>query len=128
MAIYSSNIADYLQAQGVGTVATDIFIGYMADTPNSCIAIIESGGTEPDPYLPLQEPTFQVLIRNTDFEAGQAKLLAVRNALHQLTATTLVVGGYYFYYILAISEGGHIGRDESQRDMFSINFRVKLRA
>ena len=127
MAIYSDNVADYLEAQGVGTVGTDIFVGYLPDTPDSCIAVLETGGTEPDAYLPFREPTFQVLIRNTTFEEGQTKLASVRSTLHQLNNITLVTGGFYFYYILAIAEGGHIGRDDVGRDMFSINFKAKLR-
>jgi len=41
-------------------------------------------------------------------------------ALHQVGNEQ--IGDTYFYYILANSEGGHIGRNERGLDEFSINF------
>jgi len=127
MSILINDVADYLQAQGVGTVATNIFSGYLPESPDACIAVLDTGGPQPDAYLPTRSPTFQVFIRDIDYPTGKAKLDSVRAKLHQNANVALVSGQTYFYYILAISEGGHVGRDDAGRDLFSINFLCKTR-
>lgn len=118
------NIADYLEDNGVGTVTTDIFVGYMPDSPNSCIAVLDTGGSTPDAYLPTKSPTFQVLVRALNYNAGKSTLDSIKALLHRKTNLNLVSGGDYCYYILAMSDGGHIGRDEKGLDLFSINFQT----
>lgn len=125
--IFIEQVATYLQAQGIGTIATDIFIGNMPDTPNNCIAVINTGGLAPSMYIPDKRPTFQVLVRNTDYEAGEIKLSAIRTALHQLANESLVSGQTFVYYIFLNAEGGHIGKDVNGRDEWSINFNCKTR-
>lgn len=123
-------VATYLDVDlNLGTLGTDIFVGYAPDsesTPVDIISVLDTGGEEPSAFIPTFVPTFQVFIRDVDYDTGKAILDSVRNALHQFEGT-LVSGQTYFYYILAISEGGHLGRDEAGRDLFSINFRCKTR-
>lgn len=120
-----TEIADYLEDEGVGTLGTNLFYSYMPENINTGISVLDTGGMTPDPYLPTHEPTFQIFIRATSYDAGKALLESVRDALHRLTNTTL--GSTHYYFILAMSEGGHIGRDETGRDEFSINFRCRTR-
>jgi hypothetical protein len=127
MSILINDVADYLEDQNVGTVGTDIFCGYLPDSPDTCITILDTGGPQPDSYLPTRSPTFQVFIRAVDYPTGKAKLDLVRSKLHQNANVSLVNGETYFYFILAISEGGHVGRDDVGRDNFSINFLCKTR-
>lgn len=122
-----SDIADYLATQGLGTVATDIFESYLPDSVDSAIGVFDTGGLKPDTYLPTKEPTFQILIRAVTYTAGKSKLDSVRSALHRVANQT--IGSTYFYFIHAISEGGHLGRNPETRglDEFSINFRARTR-
>lgn len=127
-----SDIADYLVTQGVASqVGSDIWYNYMpdADNVNNAIGVFDTGGLEPDIYLPTKEYTFQVYIRAASYALGKAKLDAVRTALHQLMNTT--VGSTYFYFIFAINEGGVVsaGKGEDTRGMveLSINFRTRTR-
>lgn len=120
------DVASYLQTEGLGTVGTNIFKSYLPETSTGTIlAVLDTGGTEPDRYLPTYEPTFQVYIMAENYSDGKAKLDAVRTALHQQANVTL--GSTYFYFIMAISEGGHIGRNENGKDEFSINFQCRTR-
>ena len=67
MSVLINDVADYLEDQGIGTVATDIFCGYLPDGPSDavdCIAVLDTGGSEPDKYLPTKEPTFQGFSRS----------------------------------------------------------------
>ena len=122
-----SDVATYLAAQGLGTEGTDIFHSYLPDSVNSCIAVIDTGGLQPDHNIPTKEPTFQVLVRSTSYSAGKSKLDDVRTALHRKANLNLVSGQTYFYFIFAISEGGHIGRNEAGLDEFSMNFQARTR-
>lgn len=124
-----TDIAQYLHNQGIGTLGTNLFASYMPDIEaNSLtICVIDTGGIEPDTYLPTDRPTFQVFVRANDYETGRAKLDQIFDLLHKETNSTLVSGGTYFYNIFANSRGGHIGRNPADKDEFSINFRCFVR-
>lgn len=127
MSIAIDDIADFLEDNSIGTVGTDIFVGQQPDSPANCVTVLDTGGQRPDIDLPTKRPTFQVLVRNTNYANGAAKLLAIRNLLHNKYNATLVGGGNYFYSINAISEGGHIGQDDIGNDEFSMNFEAWTR-
>lgn len=119
-------IATYLADDlSLGTLATDIFIGFMPETPDACIAVLDTGGTEPNRYVPTKSPTFQVFIRDENYDDGKTVLDSVRG-LHGKFGE-LVSGEDHFLRLHAISEGGHVGRDEQGRDLFSINFTCEIR-
>lgn len=125
-----SDISDYLEDQGIGTVGQDIFDNYLPDTGETpALAVIDTGGMEPDIDLPHKEKTFQVFIRADTYANADTKLQTVRTALHQLMNQTL--GSTYFYFIYAMQEGGPItiSQDSSGRGLveMSINFRTRTR-
>ena len=119
------DIAAHMGNSGLGTVSQDIFKSYLPDNGDACLAVIDTGGPKPDIYVPSKSPTFQVYIRAATYTAGKTKLAAVRALLHQTQNRT--IGSTYFYYIHAIAEGGHVGRNERGLDEFSINFICKTR-
>ena len=119
------DLARFLQDNGVGTVGTTIFKTYVPKSPDNCVTIIDTGGPEQDPDIPNDFATFQVLVRNSNYNNGRSKIDAVKDALHQVKNRT--IGNNYYYYILAISRGGHIGVNENGLDEFSINFRCRIR-
>jgi len=120
MARLIDDIAQKLVDSGLGTIGTTIYKAYMPDSVDTGMCVLDTGGPQPDKELPTHSPTFQVFIRGATYVLGRTKLDAVRTALHQVKNTTL--GNTYFYYILAQSEGGHIGRNARGLDEFSINF------
>lgn len=120
-------IALHLVNQGLGQLASTIFYSYLPDNADNALCVYDTGGMEPDIDLPTKVPTFQIIVRASDYETGKTKLDAVRTALHRKEGATLINGGTFFYYIFAMQEGGHIGRNERGLDEFSINFRTKIR-
>lgn len=122
-----SDVATYLAANGIGTLNTSVFYSKMPDTTNPAVAVLDTGGTEPDAYVPIEDPTFQILIRANSYALGKAKLEAIKDLLHNFDNGYLVNGQTYFYIILAQSNGGHIGQNENGKDEFSINFRARIR-
>lgn len=128
MARLVENIASYLQAQGQGTKATDIFIGKMPDALDNAIMVDQSGGVSPDKYLPVKKPTVQISVRNTSYLTGLDKITAIYNLLHQKgDDLALEIGGVDVMRIDAMGEPGHLGQDDSERHIFSCNFIVRLR-
>lgn len=120
------DIAQDLSNAGLGTVGVNIFKAYLPDKLAEAVAVFDTGGTQPDIYIPdIKEPTFQVFIRANDYSTGKNRLDSVRTRLHDVVNRT--IGQTYFYFIQAISEGGHIGRNDRGQDEFSINFRAKIR-
>lgn len=120
-----SDIAQYLEDEGLGTLATDIFFSYVPGDLTSGLVVLDTGGPQPDPDIPTKNPTFQVFIRATDYSTGKALLDSTRSSLHRISNQT--IGSTYFYYILATSEGGHIGLNDAGQDEFSINFQTLIR-
>lgn len=104
------------------TKATNLFVGYMPDEVDDVVVVYNTGGAEPNKYIPTADPTFQVMIRNTDYVTGEELMDSITDELHQLTNQALTSGGAYFYNIMLMGEGSHIGQDESGRHEFSINF------
>lgn len=119
------DIATYLQDNSVGTIGVDLFKSYAPDSGDNIVCVLDTGGLRPDIYIPTKEPTFQIFIRSSSFSSGKSKLDTVRSLLHQKKAVTY--GSTFFYFIHAISEGGHLGRNERGLDEFSINFQCRTR-
>lgn len=124
---FIEQVATYLQTGSIGTLGTNLFIGNLPDSVDSCVAVFDTGGMQPDIYLPTKEPTFQILVRSTTYDLGKAKIDAIRALLHRNFNVTLVAGQTYVYSILALSEGGHIGQNERGLDEFSMNFKALTR-
>lgn len=122
-----SDIASYLAENGIGSIGNTIFKSRLPDIPDNCISIYETGGLAPDRYLPTADPTFQIIVRNKTYSAGKSKMDDIVDLLHQKTNSTLVTGGFYFYYIFLMGEPAHIGVDKKDRDEFSANFVCKVR-
>lgn len=133
MADFLSQLADYLESQGLGYATeqpgnpVDIFVGKQPATPDNCISILGNlGARQPDANIAeLMYPRFQILVRNTDYLTGSAKLHDVRTALHDKIALSLT--NYFIYFIRADQEGFPIGEDEQGRPEFSINFSSEIR-
>ena len=121
------NLAKYLEDNEIGTLATDLFKAYLPAEPDSLVVVYDTGGFEPDVYLPTGMPTFQIFVRSEDYTTGKAKVDEIAALVNRKANIQLVSGGVYFYYLTLMSEPVHIGRDSNERDEFSINIRSMIR-
>ena len=129
MSDFLNEVADYLQSQAVGTVATDIFIGKLPPSPDNCVALFGLIGTtlgQQREVAPLQFPRFQVLVRNESYDAASDKLQAVRTALHGKYG--LMLANWRVLRCHVETEGGPIGSDDQDRFEFSVNFIAEINA
>ena len=124
-----TDIAQHLHNLGIGVLATNLFVSSLPDSDTDfLIGVYDRSGATPDIYIPTDKPRFQILIRAVDYETGKAKLDAIFEALHKPNLnSSLVSGGTYFYYIHADSSGGWIGKNDADKDEFSINFTTYVR-
>jgi len=122
MATVLDDIAVHLQTQSLGTIGTNLFKGYMPDTPDVCVAIIELSGDNPiDTMAPslgtinIDRPALQILCRagQDDYSAARVKAEAAYRALHNLVDTT--VNGIRYLNIDATRPPAPIDRDENSR-------------
>ena len=77
-------IGTYLQAQGIGTLGTNIFLGLMPDEPDNCIALFEYAGSPPDLHWNGEYPGLQVRVRGTSYAAARSKIGDIVKKLHGL--------------------------------------------
>jgi len=124
---FIDELTQHLHNQQIGVLATNLFKSWLPEDPDSAIAVYETGGPPAERELPLKNLTFQVVVRNVDYAIGKAKLDAIREAFHGKKFQTIANGNTFFLFIYALAEGGHTGRDENGRDLFSINFICKTR-
>lgn len=107
------------------SIGNQLFKGNLPPVPDNAIALIKNRGMQPNRYLPEYSPMFQVLIRDDSYSHGETMLKKVRDSLQRKDNVQL--GSTFFQYILVVAEGGWIHRDESGRDMWSINFQCQTR-
>jgi len=99
-----------------------VYIGSMPDSPDNAICIYPTGGFPADlAGEMLREPTFMIKVRNTSYATGYALAASVRTALHGINGET------NFVLIEAQGDIMGIGRDESNREEWTINFRCYYR-
>lgn len=128
MAIAAKDVATYIANQGLGTLNTDIFVGFLPPAPDNAIMVLASGGVAtPDELVGIKQPTFQVTVRNSNYENGLSKIDSIRTLLNGVLNTAINPGQTHFLNIMANSEPGHLGKDDRGRQLFSINFRAKTR-
>ncbi len=130
MARLVDNLLAYFVTQGiVATPGTDGFIGGLVEGgQDNVVSIDQTGGALPDRDIPTEEPTVQVSVRNTDYDAGLDKITSIYDALHQKRDDlVLEAGGVDVMTCFAMQSPVHLGKDENTRHIFTCNFVFKVR-
>lgn len=103
------------------TGVSNIYRGSMPSTPDNVVCIYNSGGYERDSSgTEVEEPTFQIVVRNTDFDAAEALCNTIKDLLHGKSTTK-------FLNIFQQGDILPLGRDENNRTELSMNFRCYYR-
>ena len=76
------DFGDYLESCGVGTLGEDMFLGIEREEPASQIIVRGTGGY----ILPSQtketKPTFQIFVRDVNYEVGYKKIWELFNLIN----------------------------------------------
>ena len=125
MARVVDGIKDLLVTAGVGTFAATtgwgLFIGIMPDTPDTALAINQTGGQSRSPRWRINYPSVQVMVRGRadDYRGAYDKAEEVMDNLVGIPSQDL--NGDRWVAINAIGDVNWLGRDEKDRPMFSVN-------
>jgi hypothetical protein len=117
-----SDIGNYLQAQGIGTLGADLFLGLMPDQPDNCIALFEYAGSPPDLHWNGEYPGLQVRVRNKSYADARTKIGEVMEKLHGLHEQTL--SGTRYLLIKARGSPEVLKRDNNNRIELFVNFEI----
>lgn len=124
----STDIKDMLDASDAALgleFATNLFVGEMPESPNECVCIYDTGGFDPASIDERYEyPTIEIMIRGERMGYAAAWSLAqdIKDVLHKLHNETWDSTRYIG--IWGVGDINCIGYDQSQRPLFSINFRI----
>ena len=126
-----ADITTYLQAQGVGTLGTNVFQGPIRPVSNhipaNSIFVRGSGGASAQRYLSggarieNRHPNVQVTIRNTDHILGLAKAEEVHDALQAAR-----ISGYWDCKVEQ-SAPLSLGEDENNNNLWTVNCTLSKR-
>jgi len=106
------------------TFAQNLFRGELPPKPDRCISMKDSGGSAPDPHLVYQRPTVQCIVRGGrgNYDDPHRWAQDIENSLNGRHGE--VVDGSRYIGIWVLSPVSWLELDESQRNVFSINFRI----
>lgn len=127
------DIADYLSSGGIGTVGTDLFKGFMPETPDVAVVVVETGGRSPDRAMgagpggttvAMEWPRVQVICRNTqfDYSAARSKAHDVFKLLEGMPTRT--INGTAYFWGAAVQSPFPIGRDDDARVLIGCNYDI----
>lgn len=103
------------------TTVSNVNIGTMPPTPDNAVCIYNTGGYPRSlSGTEVEELTFMVKVRNSIYATGETLCNTISNLLHGATSTRI---------LMIQQQGGinDIGRDESNRPEFTMNFRCYYR-
>ncbi len=117
----SQHLKDLLVTH-VGVSGWQLEIGAMPTTPDKIIMISDTGGQEPNPKYLIDYPTCQVMVRGivSGYLATFREAKAVKDLLLGVDAHVNKLDR--IDGIIQNGDLGFVGRDESNRPLFSINF------
>jgi hypothetical protein len=121
-----------LVADGVGTLATDIFLSYIPTSPDTVVGIYEDRGNGAEQVFgasvaSIERPAVRIVARapRNDYPAARTKLLAVRASLGAIRDET--ISGVSFMCVMVNSDPYPMGQDEHERPMFGLDLQVWVR-
>ena len=123
----STDLAQFLEGKGYGTIGTDLHVSYLPPKPDKCVALLDSGSWEEFNGLTnLEHPTVQVLVRGvrSGFQDQYQLAHDIWKELVFLTNSTRIINGTHYSGVWLMSGPIFTGYDESKRPVYSINFRV----
>jgi hypothetical protein len=118
-------LGTYLQGLGHGTLGTDLFLYQLPDTPDTCVAIREYAGAEPefvhDQATPnMIRPRFQMVVRGPVIPDVMLKASQVWSSLVTINNTT--IDGTFYQRLVPLQSPFLIERDENNRWVAGANF------
>ena len=118
------DISSFLQAQGIGTEGTDLFISREPASPDMTITITDTGGFPPNPKYLRDEPTIQVRVRGNknDYNSAWNKMQEIKDVM--LGAQPQLLNGTDYVLFVLATDPISLGFDESSRPLIISNWNL----
>lgn len=120
-----------LQTDAVGTLGTNIFLGYLPDGPDTAVAVYEDKGFGADfvfgaSVSSIDRPLVRVIARapRNDYPAARNKILAVRSSLGAIRDES--ISGVSFLCVITSTDPYPMALDGDERAMFGLDLNVWL--
>jgi len=99
------------------TSVDNVYIGNMPDSPDNSVCIYRTGGFPRSlTASALEEPTFQIKVRNSSYVIGETLCDTIKDLLNGSNTEKVLM-------IQQMGDTLNIGRDKSNRQEWTINFR-----
>jgi hypothetical protein len=122
-------VGSVLQAAGVGTLATNIFLSRMPDTPEANVTVYETGAgypiyTQGTTGPALMVTNIQIIARagREDYQAARNKISAAMTAMEAINETT--AASVRLLRAEQVSTIVPLGFDDNERQRISVTFAV----
>ena len=122
-------VAVYLETLNVGTRAVDLFTGFMPDTPDALVVILEVPGRLPSrdhgtPGVALEHPQIAVWARGIrrDYQNPRLKAQAAHDALSLVT--NMLLSAVRYLDIMPMQQPFLVERDKDERSIIGFNAAV----
>lgn len=119
------DVATLLAALGHATIGTDLFVGTLPSTPDTCIAVYDTGGQNAEYGMgssvkPLMEQlTVKLTVRGGTYAVANDKARDIHAVLRNWSGTT---NGVTYALIQEQYAPIAVGQDENRRTQFSLNY------
>lgn len=126
MADLLDEIGAYLVSQGRGTLGTNLFLGYLPNTPSTLIAVYEYAGRAPTQTLkattPVENPRIQVVCRNASYASAKT---TARSVWNDLNVGSTILSGSQYLAITPLQSPFLLKRDSDERVLIAANFEAQ---
>lgn len=130
----SSEFISYLVSLGFNVFPDPDHMPNIPESQLPALFVFGTGGLGTDPDLPIQYPSFQVLVKGRNYKSDYTQMVKTEaiaksliNALDQKTGYR--IGGSTVYHSRSQTTNPiPIGLDEQDRPVYSTNFNFKLQA
>ena len=120
-------LALFLEQRSIGTRGTDLFTGLLPETPDSAVALLERGGSQPGFVLDLvgvnmENPAVSVWARDASYVTARIKSQDAMDALAGINNTFL--SGVKYLTATPSSSPFLLKRDENDRFVIAFNVHI----
>lgn len=119
------DVAQLLATEGIGTYGTNLHLAKdPGGTKELSITVYDTTGGAPNPKFARDFPNIQILVYSPeqDYVTGWSKCEEIKEFL--LGTTTQVIGTDCYFAFNMRSDIHHIGVDQENRFIFTMNFRL----
>lgn len=121
------DIAQIIEAKGIGTIGTDVFLGQLPPSPDAVVALFPTGGFAHDRPLPDVRMTAQVLVRDKSYQEGYERIWRIFNTLDGGGNRFLLAPSGRKMVAQAMQPPLFLERDGNNRSIFVFNVSVWTR-